>query len=222
VVSPMWTFGKLALKPVDCWTPSEAGELHSRFHKVDENIVHHYTDAVDSLRILPTSELQPIYPKVWGLLRSWGRVQGLAREDNRNLVKALNSNGKLPSALRRYSLTDDLASVIKFSGRSQTLAYWMQEILGGVSHQRRTELVASTKLLHAAIPRLFPMFDGKMSEKFFEANPSVTTYCGLFLPLAQSQIQLLRSHKIKPDENHVCAGSWAKLVDEINWTWANT
>jgi hypothetical protein len=65
------------------------------------------------------------------------------------------------------------------------------------------------------------MFDNQMSERFFGVKASVPVYCGLFLPLAHSQIHLLRSYKIEPDEKQVCAGSWAKLIDEINWTLAN-
>jgi hypothetical protein len=223
LVSPTWTFGKLALEPVDCWTPAEVKELHRQFHKIDESIVQYYSNAVEILRILPArqEQLRSIYPKVWGLLRSWGRVQGLTREDSRNLVKALNSYGGLLQLLRDYSLNDDLDKAIRFGGENRTLANWMQMFLGLVSHQRRNELVASTKLLHAAVPKLFPMFDNAMSYRFFGVNPSVAVYCGLFLPLAQSQIHLLRSYNIEPAENRVCAGSWAKLIDEINWTWAN-
>jgi hypothetical protein len=137
------------------------------------------------------------------------------------MVKTLNSYGKLLRILSGYSLDDDLGGAVSFNRQSKTLANWMQAVLRDVAQQRRREVIASTKLLHAAIPKLFPMFDNQMSQKFLGVPSSVPVYSGLFLPLAKSQIEWLRKCNIKPDKNRVCAGSWTNLVDEINWTWAN-
>ena len=218
------TFGKLALEPDNCWTPDQAKSYHNKFHEQDKRIERYYTSAVEALRDLPTQQdlLRTIYPKVWDFLKRWGRVQGLRKDDSREMVKSLNSHGGLLGFLRRYSLENDLNTVVDFNGENRTLANWMQIILRDVSHQRRNEAIGSTKLLHAAIPRLFPMFDSKMSQEFFGVpKASVLVYCGLFLPLAQCQIEWLRKINFKPDDSKVCAGSWAKLIDEINWTWAN-
>lgn len=223
LVSRNLTFGNLALTPDDYWTLAAARNLHIEFHKIDESIAKYYTNAVDALRALPTEpeRLRTIYPMVWDFLRRWGRVQGLTEADNRKMLKTLNLYGRLLRLLRGYSLEDDLSKVVSFDRESRTLANWMQVILRDVSHQRRHEVMASTKLLHAAVPKLFPMFDNQISRKFFGVTSSVHVYCGLFLPLAKNQIKWLREGNIKPDRNQVCAGSWAKLIDEINWTWAN-
>jgi hypothetical protein len=182
-----------------------------------------YVGAVTALGSLPSaeSELRKVHEKTWSFLKGWGRIQGLTKRDSRKMVHRLNQERKLLAVLREHSLEDDLSERIRLNGEERTLVNCMQLMLESVSHPRRYEVVASSKLLHAAIPRLFSMFDTPMSKKFFGVNPSVPVYCGLFLPLAQTQLQMLRNVGMCPSRTDSCAGSWPKLIDEINWTWAN-
>jgi len=217
------TFGRYGIVTKNCWNPTDAHRLHRKFHSIDQP-ESEYVEAVAALESLPTRsgrKIQLIQPKVWHFLKAWGRVQGLTNKDSRKMVQNLNLEGKLVEFLREHSLEEDLSRKIRFKGEERTLVNWMQVMLESISHPRRHEMIASSKLLHATIPTLFSMFDNPMSRKFFGVNASVPVYCGLFLPLAQTQLRMLRSVGMRPSGTDSCAGSWPKLVDEINWTWAN-
>lgn len=205
------------------WDLNQAQALHNEFHRMDEP--KPYADAVDALTRLPIqarNDLESVQSKVWTFLRRWGRVQGLARVVSDEMVKRLNSYADLVTLLRQYNIDEDLSQKFSYESQMWPVAGWMQLLLNHISQVRRSEIVASTKLLHAAMPELFVMFDGPMCSKFFRTWPSDTVYCGLFLPLVQAEVEFLSGHGLRPDETKVCGKSWAKFVDEINWTWANT
>jgi hypothetical protein len=142
------------------------------------------------------------------------------------MVKHIDELAYLIKLLRHdWKLDDDLSRNISYDNQTRPVARWMQILLERVSRTSLgNQMVSSTKLLHAAVPRLFVMLDDKTSIRFFGTKPTSTVYCGLFLPLAQGQARWLSDHGLEPDPEQVCGSReplWPKLVDEINWAWAN-
>ena len=218
-------FGSWSVQPNRMWEVREARLLHRDFHE-KEDTPDLYKTAVQSLRSLPldsASKWRLAREAIWGFLIKWGRIRGFREANSYGMLKKLDSNALLINSLRKYELADDLARNISFKGQSRTIASWMQSLLCEISsvYPKRHQVVGASKLLHVTIPKLFVMFDNPMCERFFGTGATVPVYCGLMLPLARTQIEILRSVGVKPASHEACNGSWAKLVDEINWAWAN-
>jgi len=217
-------WGSWSLRPEDMWKLNEARYWHTQFHSLDKR-PELYLEGVDALSQLPIQKNEDAKSKVYRFLKVWGHVR-LSRGQWEEMVRHVDESAHLIKLLRRdWKLDDDLSKNISYDNRARPLARWMQVVLERVSRTSLgDQIVASTKLLHAAVPRLFVMLDDRTSLRFFGTKPTSTVYCGLFLPLAQAQARWLSDHGIEPDPEQVCGNReplWPKLVDEINWVWAN-
>lgn len=216
------------LVPNSMWRLAEVKALHDKFHMADKPRL--YLDGLSALSELPARS-ESSKSKVLDFLFKWGHVRGPSKTDALKMLDKLNQNADLVVILRQHSIDDDLSQKLTYATRhkptTKTVAGWMQILLREISGIRPRQVVASTKLLHAAVPQLFVMFDNAMCRRFFATPATEAIYCGLFLPLVQAQIQLLRQVNMTPSGNPewndkmCCHDNWAKFVDEINWTWAN-
>ena len=221
-------WGNWSLEPDEMWGIEKAEELHKEFHDEWDPDQELYTDVLEALDGLfqGTKGEDSTKPKVWRFLTKWGHVPPFrfSRSDSDRMVEKLKRHhDSLINCFRsRFTIMCDLSEKVTIRGDTRTVAGWMQFLLRDVSevgHSR--QVVATSKLLHASIPRLYVMFDNPICETFFGTSATAQTYCGLFLPLAKAQIELLREAGLSPDPNKVCRDNWAKFIDEMNWTWAN-
>jgi hypothetical protein len=217
-------WGSWSLKPDEMWKLNEARYWHSQFHELDTR-PDLYLEGVDALNQLPLQKNEDAKSKTYRYLKVWGHVR-LSHHQWEEMVEHVDECAYLIRLLRRdWKLDDDLSKRISYENRVRSVAGWMQVLVERVSRTSTgNQIVVSTKLLHAAVPRLFVMLDDEICMKFFGTKPTPTVYCGLFLPLAQAQVRCLRDREIEPDPEQVCGSRealWPKLVDEINWAWAN-
>jgi len=217
------SWGNWSLQPYDMWEISDALKLHRDFHEDDTPEL--YVGAIDPLKVLPLesgSAWKRARRSTWDFLKKWGRIQRFAENDSYKMLKKVDCHSELITLLRRHTILEDLSQPISYHNETRTIAGSMQFLMNEVAdaNPTRQNPVAASKLLHVTIPKLFTMFDNPMCNKFFRTRASVVVYCGLLLPLTQSQIKVLDRENIRPNQEKVCHDSWPKLVDEINWTWA--
>jgi hypothetical protein len=217
-------WGSWSLKPEEMWKLNEARYWHTQFHSLD-NHPEFYLEGIDALGQLPIQKNEDAKSKAYKFLKVWGHVR-LIHTQWEEMVKHVDEHAYLIKLLRHdWKLDDDLSRNISYDNHTRPVARWMQILLERVSRTSLgNQMVSSTKLLHAAVPRLFVMLDDKISMKFFGTKPTSTVYFGLFLPLAQAQARWLSDHDVEPDPEQVCGSReplWPKLVDEINWAWSN-
>jgi hypothetical protein len=222
-------WGNWRLRPDEMWQLTEAEDWHGRFHEQENkrpNLPKLYEDTIDLLAEVPVKTTENAKSKVYKFLRVWGTMRWIDKSECNQMLERLNEWVDLLKVLRRESRIDaDLSKEVSYDQYVRPVGRWMQFLVDRISRTSQSkQIVASTKLLHAAIPNLFVMFDRKMSLRFFGKDPSLAIYCGLFLPLAQAEMRLLCEHGLHPDPKEVCGRRgecWPKLIDEINWTWAN-
>jgi hypothetical protein len=217
------------------WDAEEAVELHKEFHDKRDPHKGLYSKVLEAFdeTFAPTgasrSTQLTLYETVYNYLTRWGHIPKTKsfRTDSETMTRKLQDSSyrDLVARLRDCSIAEtDLSEKLAWSTGSRTIAGCMQAMLKDLSETSpsgRRNFVAASKLLHAAIPRLFVILDNLVCECFLGTKQaSVPVYCGLFLPLAKVQIGFLRDHGLTPDPAEACGGNWAKFVDEINWTWA--